>query len=103
MDGETFDNLVKRLTQARLTRLDALRGVLASAAVGLAGATLSAEETVAKKQGKGKGRKGKHGTPHRGKGMGTHAKPDRRAQPTPRPMTRARLRNPGNSTGFPRA
>ena len=68
MEGETFDDLVKRLTEARLTRLDALRGVLASAAVGLAGATLSAEETAAKKQGKGKGKKKrKH---RKGKGQG---------------------------------
>ena len=31
MDGEHFDTLVKRLTQTRLTRWEALRGVLASA------------------------------------------------------------------------
>ena len=41
MDGGTFDDLVKRLTQTRLRRADALRGVLASAAVGLAGVTLT--------------------------------------------------------------
>ena len=37
MDGDTFDALVKRLTQTRLSRVEALRGMLASAAVGLAG------------------------------------------------------------------
>ena len=43
MEGETFDELVKRLTQTRLSRFDALRGVLASAVVGLTGATRAAE------------------------------------------------------------
>ena len=52
MDGETFDDLVKRLTAARLTRLDALRGLIASAAVGLTGATLGIDETEAKKKAK---------------------------------------------------
>jgi hypothetical protein len=70
MEGETFDDLVKRLTAARLSRLDALRGVLASAAVGLAGATRSPAETAAKKPGKGKGRKGKS----KGKKAGAQAK-----------------------------
>src|SRR3954469_14460146 len=63
MDGEKFDDLVKRLAAARLTRLDALRGLIASAAVGLTGATL-ADETAAKKHGKAAGKKGgakKHG------------------------------------------
>ena len=39
MDGEHFDSLVKRLTQTRLSRSAAVRGVLASAVVGLTGAT----------------------------------------------------------------
>jgi hypothetical protein len=69
VEGKTFDELIKRLTAARLSRLDALRGVLASAAVGLAGATLATEETAAKKGGKGKGRKGK-GRKGKGKGKG---------------------------------
>ena len=62
MEGETFDDLVKRLTQTRLSRVAAVRGVLASAVVGLTGATRAAE-TAARKRGKGKGkgnkRKGK--------------------------------------------
>jgi hypothetical protein len=57
MDGATFDDLVKRLMQARVTRSDALRGVLASAAVGLIGATLT-KETEAKKKTKQGGKKG---------------------------------------------
>ena len=71
MDGETFDDLVKRLTATRLTRWDALRGLLASAAVGLTGATLAAAVDARKKskaarkkakvggKGKAKDRKGK--------------------------------------------
>ena len=49
MDGEHFDSLVKRLTQTRLTRWEALRGVLASAV----GAHRSDphEDIAAKKQG----------------------------------------------------
>src|SRR4051812_42093587 len=89
MDGETFDALVKRLTAARLTRLDALRGFVASAAVGLTGGSLAADETEAKqakadgKKTKGAGKKkakGQHA--HReakGKHQGKHA--HREAQP----------------------
>ena len=62
MDGERFDSLVKRLTQTRLTRWEALRGVLASAVVGLTGAA-RAEETAAKKPGK---------QPKRGAAAGKH-------------------------------
>src|SRR4051794_12630261 len=54
MDGETFDILVKRLTQTRLTRWEALRGVLASVVVGLTGAA-SATDTTAKRKRKHKG------------------------------------------------
>ena len=67
MDSERFDDLVKRITAARLTRLEVLRGVLASAAVGLMGATLSAEAMVAQKQAKGAGKKTGKG---KGKGQG---------------------------------
>ena len=42
MDGPTFDDLVKRLTQARLTRGALLRGVVASAVGGVLGATRTA-------------------------------------------------------------
>ena len=51
MDGERFDRLVKRLTQTRLTRSEALRGVFASAVVGLTVATRT-DDSAAKKQGK---------------------------------------------------
>ena len=79
MDGETFYDLVKRLTAVRLTRLDALRGLIASAAVGLTGATLATTETDAKKDAKkggnrkanaaGKNRK-KQGNGKQGNGAG---------------------------------
>src|SRR5829696_6557187 len=39
MDGPTFDDLVKRLTQKRMTRVALLRGVVGSAVGGVAGAT----------------------------------------------------------------
>ena len=60
MDGATFDALVKRLTQTRLSRLEALRGVLATAVVGLTGASLAAD-TAAKRKRKGAGKKGGKG------------------------------------------
>src|SRR5829696_6932868 len=41
MDGPTFDHLVKRLTQKRLTRGGLLRGVAASAVGAVTGATLA--------------------------------------------------------------
>ncbi len=62
MDGQQFDAHVQRLTQVRLTRLDALRGLIASAAAGLTGATLI-DDTDAKRAGKKGGKKkakGKH-------------------------------------------
>ncbi|MDF3016493.1 MAG: hypothetical protein K0R44_1718, partial [Thermomicrobiales bacterium] len=51
MDGEHFDSLVKRLTQTRLTRWEALRVVLASAALGFTAASRT-DDTAAKKQSK---------------------------------------------------
>jgi hypothetical protein len=60
MDGQTFDDLVKRLATIRLTRLVALRGLVTSAAMALTGATLTAEETEAKKKTKAAGKKGGH-------------------------------------------
>ncbi len=68
MDDQHFDDLVKRLTQARLSRFDAVRGLLASAVVGLTGATL-AEKTAARKQAKGKHKRHGKGNPQR-KGTG---------------------------------
>jgi hypothetical protein len=61
MDDQHFDDLVKRLTQTRLSRFAAVRGVLASAVVGLTGAT-RADATAAKTKGdagKKGGKKGK--------------------------------------------
>jgi hypothetical protein len=49
MDGRQFDALVKRLATTRLTRLQALRGVAASAAA-LAGVRLAPVSTEAAKQ-----------------------------------------------------
>ncbi len=48
MANERFDDLIKRITEARLTRQDALRG-LAGAAAAAAGAAFVSEETAAKK------------------------------------------------------
>jgi hypothetical protein len=53
MANERFDELVKRITEARLTRQDALRG-LAGAAAAAAGAAFASEETTAKKGRKGR-------------------------------------------------
>src|SRR5262245_24756579 len=72
MDGDTFDELVKRLTQARVTRLEALRGLLAGAAVGLTGATL-ADDADAKQKRKAAGKKGRgngKAKAHKGKAHG---------------------------------
>ena len=72
MDADAFDIWVKRLSQARVTRWEALRGVLASAAVALTGTTL-ADETVAKKQGRKAGKKGnKKGKAGKKKHHGKH-------------------------------
>src|SRR4051794_21497802 len=68
MEGETFDHLVKRLTAARFTRLDALRGLAASALTGLVGGMLAATEGAAKPHHKrtrtGHGRRGDDRTGH---------------------------------------
>ena len=78
MDGEHFDSLVKRLTQTRLTRWEALRGVLASAVVGLTAATRT-DDTAAKKQGGNKQGGPKGGTTK----QGTAGKPQPRKQRSP--------------------
>jgi hypothetical protein len=66
MDGEKFDDLLKRLCTTRLTRISALRGLVAGAAAALTGAAIASDETDAKKKRGGakkgaakKGRKGK--------------------------------------------
>lgn len=56
MDDQHFDDLVKRLTQTRLSRSAAVRGVLAGAVAGLTAAA-RAEETTARKRGKGKAKR----------------------------------------------
>ena len=50
---------MKRLTQVRLSRLEALRGVAAGALAGLTGAALPETESAAKRHHKGKASKGK--------------------------------------------
>src|SRR4051794_7156837 len=79
MDGDTFDDLVKRLTQARVTRLEALRGLVASAAVGLTGATRAADADAKKKGKKGRGN-GKAKT-RKGKGHGKDKRTGKDAAP----------------------
>ena len=49
MDGTRFDDLIKGLCTKRLTRLSALRGLVAGAAAAVAGVALFSEETDAKK------------------------------------------------------
>ena len=50
MDGEKFDALLKRMCTTRLTRLDALRGLVAGAAAAVTGASLGSNETKAQKK-----------------------------------------------------
>ena len=101
MDGETFDDLVKRLTQTRLSRVAAVRGVLASAVVGLTGAT-RAEETAARKRAKGKGKKARR---KRGRGSATsrpRRSPRSRSAITGRPSrSRSRRCRGTSSTATP--
>lgn len=60
MANERFDDLVKRIAAARLTRQEALRG-LAGAAAAAAGAAFVSEETAAKKRGKVKAQQNGNG------------------------------------------
>jgi hypothetical protein len=55
MDGEKFDDLIRKLCTTRLTRLGALRGLAVGAAAVLTGATLASDETDAKSKKKKKG------------------------------------------------
>src|SRR4051812_46673034 len=54
MDAERFDAMIKRFTVTRMTRLDAVRGLLAGAGLAVTGATVAAVEADAKGKGKGK-------------------------------------------------
>src|SRR4051812_24782839 len=67
MDGEKFDDIIKRLFTIRLTRGNTLRGLAAGAAAALTGATLAEDETDAK----GKHHKSGHAA-HKDGGGGGH-------------------------------
>src|SRR5215212_5785104 len=54
MDAQKFDDLIRRLATERLTRLTALRGIVAGAAAAMTGANLGLDETEAKKANGGK-------------------------------------------------
>src|SRR4051794_16494802 len=69
MDGEKFDDLIKRLFTIRLTRGNTLRGLAAGAAAALTGATLAEDETDAK--GKSKHHQSGHAA-HKDGGGGGH-------------------------------
>ncbi len=49
MDGTQFDQLIKRLGTTRVSRLTALRGLVAGAVAGATGMSLTREEAGAKK------------------------------------------------------
>src|SRR5215203_4935753 len=57
MDGENFDDLLKKVCTTRLTRLGMLRGLAAGAVAALAGSAVGSDDAVAGKGG-GKGKKG---------------------------------------------
>jgi hypothetical protein len=52
VDGEQFDELIRRVSSTRLTRLGALRGLTGGLSAALGGAALAVQETAAKKKGK---------------------------------------------------
>src|SRR5215218_8492754 len=58
MDGENFDDLLKKVCTTRLTRLSVLRGLAAGAVAALAGSAVGSDDADAKKGGGGKGKKG---------------------------------------------
>ncbi len=67
MDGEKFDDLIRKLATIRMTRMDALRGMVAGAAATVTGATsLDLEDAEAKKKAKAAGKKGGNGKGGRG-------------------------------------
>src|SRR5262245_18517454 len=53
MDGNRFDDLVRDLTGKRLSRLDAVRSLAATAAAAVAGVSLFAQDSEAVNNGKG--------------------------------------------------
>src|SRR3954466_2616723 len=53
MDGTRFDAIIKGLSTNRVTRLDAVRGLAASAVATIAGVTLFSERTEARDTSKG--------------------------------------------------
>jgi hypothetical protein len=56
MDSEKFDQLIKRLAQARIDRMTAVRGLVGGTAAALTGAAIATDDAEAK--GKKKGKKG---------------------------------------------
>jgi hypothetical protein len=58
MDGEKFDDLIRQFCTTRLTRLSALRGLVAGAAAALTGATLASDDTDAKGKKRGNAQRG---------------------------------------------
>src|SRR5215212_10187017 len=76
MDGEKFDELIRKLTTIRLTRLSALRGMVAGAAAAVTGASVleDAEAKKAKKKAKADAKGGNHkggkGGSHKGEKKG---------------------------------
>jgi hypothetical protein len=57
MDSEKFDDLIKRIGTARVSRLTALKGLLGGAAVALTGAAVATSDADAKNKKKGKSKK----------------------------------------------
>src|SRR3954463_7207122 len=72
MDGEKFDDLIKRLAAIRLTRAGTLRGLAAATAAALTGGVLADDETDAT----GKHHKSGHAA-HKDGGHGAHKAGDK--------------------------
>ncbi len=72
MDGERFDDLIRRMSAIRLTRGSTLRGLVAGAAAALTGATLAADDTDAKNKHHKKGGHAAHNN-HKNHGKSGHA------------------------------
>jgi hypothetical protein len=87
MDGERFDSLIKRFTVTRVTRLEAVRGLLAGAGLAVTGAAFASEIADAKSKHKGKkkkkSKKGKGGSSNNQQGSYTSPSPS----PTPPPYS----------------
>jgi hypothetical protein len=65
MDGKQFDDLLREWSSTRLSRLSALRGLIAGAATAVTGASLGLAETDAKSKKKGKGKNHKKSKSHK--------------------------------------